>query len=51
MNQSKRLSNEQKELLIRYSLVPDNWKVINENTKFLEVVSRRSGQRRILKKS
>lgn len=43
-------NEEQRKLIIENKLQPDNWQVMNENKKELEIRSRRSGRRRILEK-
>ena len=44
------MSTTQKEILTRYKLNPDNWRVIFESKTTLEVTSNRSGRRRVLEK-
>lgn len=50
MKQSKKPTRDQKELISKHGLEPDRWRVIFESKTTLEVVSIRSGQRRVLEK-
>lgn len=50
MKQPKKPTREQKEIMSKAGLVPGNWNVITDNKAEMEVISKRSGQRRTLKK-
>lgn len=50
MKQSKKPTRDQKELISKHRLDPDNWRVIFESKTTLEIISNRSGRRRVLEK-
>lgn len=50
MKQQKKPTREQKEIISKNGLVVENWMVVEDSKTELEVVSKRSGQRRILEK-
>lgn len=50
MKQAKRPTREQKEIMSEAGLVPENWNVITDNKAEMEVISKRSGQRRTVAK-
>lgn len=50
MSQLRKPTRDNKILMSKHNLVPENWLVIAESKTDLEVVSRRSGRRRVLEK-
>lgn len=50
MKQAKKPTRVQKELMSKHGLRPENWLVLTDNKAELQVVSRRSGQRRAIEK-
>lgn len=50
MKQPNKPTRNQKELISKNGLDPENWRVIFESKTTLEIVSRRSGRRRVLNK-
>ena len=50
MKQPKKPTREQKEVMTKHNLAPDNWQVVFESRNTLEVISKRSKRRRTLKK-
>ena len=50
MKQPKKPTRANKELMVKNNLVPDNWAVVSESKTELEVISKRTGKRRTLKK-
>lgn len=51
MKQPSKPTRAQKEIISKHGLIPNNWNVIFESKTDLEIVSRRSGQKRVLSKS
>lgn len=50
MKQPKKATRNQKELMTKRGLIPDNWMIVSESKTELEVISKRSGKRRTLEK-
>ena len=50
MKRAKKPTREQKELIAKQGLLPKNWMVILDDKKEMEIVSRKSRQRRVIKK-
>lgn len=50
MKQPKKPTRANKELMSKNGLVANNWLVVWEDKEVLEVISKRSKQRRVLKK-
>ena len=50
MKQPKKPTREQKGTMSEHGLNPDNWQVVFESRDTLEVISKRSKRRRVLKK-
>lgn len=50
MKQPSKPTRAQKEIIAENGLVPGNWMVIEEDREVLEVISKRSAMRKVLKK-
>lgn len=50
MKQPKKPTREQKELMEKNGLRPENWMVVTDNKAEMQVISKRSGQRRAIEK-
>ena len=50
MKQPKKPTREQKELITLNNPRPDNWMVISDNSAELQIISKRSAQRRTIEK-
>lgn len=50
MKQPKSPTREQKELIAEYGLRPENWMVISDNSAEMQIISKRSAQRRTIEK-
>lgn len=50
MKQPRKPTRENKELMSKHNLVVDNWMVLSESKTDITLISRRSGQRRVLEK-
>lgn len=50
VKQPKKPTRENKVLMSKHGLVPNNWMVLSESKTDLTVISRNSGQRRVLMK-
>ncbi len=48
MKQPSKPTRAQKEIISNNKLVPDHWMVVSESRDTLEIVSRRSGRRKVL---
>lgn len=50
LKQPKKPTRAQKELMAEHGLRPENWMVLTDNRAEMQIVSRRSGQRRSIGK-
>lgn len=50
MKQPKSPTREQKELIAQHGLKPENWMVISNNSAEMEIISKKSAQRRTIEK-
>lgn len=50
MKQPRKPTRDNKELIASYGLSPDNWSVVYESKTDLEIISKRSGMRKVLEK-
>ena len=50
MKQPSKPTRAQKEIISNNNLVPDHWMVISESRDTLEIISRRSGRKKVLTK-
>ena len=50
MKQPRKPTMEEKEIISKHGLVPDNWMVIATSKTDIEVISKRTRQRRVMEK-